>query len=515
MTPERSDGYPRVPFLAEDVDHAAYAAHREVCLRHGFLPTFSHGMLLDVAMLSPADESSVRALRHATRREVRRFGIAEEDFDRAVAALEGRPGAPDGPSEAPPEGLPPRWPESWDFHARGAREIAAGIVSLAFEVRASDILLDEQEDWMEAALKVAGRKEMLPPVERAAAPALLKAFKEIAGLPTGAAMTWQSGAASLRTAGGHWADLRIEISPTVHGESMVARVQDRELQLRRMRRLPFPDPRQIQTATACLRQAQGVIVATGPTGSGKTTTLYACLGQLDSSELNIRTLEDPVEFVVPGIAQIPVGAGTGRSFESGLKSLLRQAPDVILLGEIRDRAAAQICIEAVDTGHLILTTLHTRDAIGVVARLMDLGLSGRPIASSLLLVIAQRLVGRLCPACRRAAPVTAAQAAHFEHHRLPRPAELFEPVGCALCGETGRRGSAALFEFFQPSAFEDIDGMIRRSDNASLDERALRDRWIELGGSPLAREGLKLAASGGASYSDILRLEPNAAGGPG
>jgi type II secretory ATPase GspE/PulE/Tfp pilus assembly ATPase PilB-like protein len=274
-----------------------------------------------------------------------------------------------------------------------------------------------------------------------------------------------------------------------------------------MARLPFADPGQIRAAQACLKQAQGLIVATGPTGSGKTTTLYACLGQLNPSELNIRTLEDPVEFIVPGITQIPVGNDTGRSFESGLKSLLRQAPDVILLGEIRDRAAAQICIEAVDTGHLILTTLHTRDAVGVVARLMDLGLSGRPIASSLLLVIAQRLVGRLCPDCRHAAPPTSLQAAHFGQYLLPAPSELFEPGGCPSCAETGRRGSRAVFEFFQPAGFDGLADLIRRSDTATFDERALRSRWLELGGSPLVREGLKLAAAGEAAYSDILRFE--------
>jgi type II secretory ATPase GspE/PulE/Tfp pilus assembly ATPase PilB-like protein len=489
------------------VDGLTYGSCRACCLQHGFLPAFCHGLLLEAAMIAPDDEAAVRAIRQSTRREIRRFRITEEDFDRAVTELEAQAGiASEGGGGLREKGRLDR-PESWDFQRHSAREIAGKLVRLACGLEASDILLDEQEDWMEVSLKVAGRKEMLPPVERTSGASLLKAFKEIAGLAASAATIWQSGAASLRTAGDDWADLRIEITPTVHGQSLVARVQNRGLQLRRMRRLPFPEPRQVQTALACLRQAQGLIIATGPTGSGKTTTLYACLGQLDKSALNIRTLEDPVEFIVPGITQIPVGTDTGRSFEGGLKSLLRQAPDVILLGEIRDREAAQICVEAVDTGHLILTTLHARDAIGVVTRLMDLGLSGRPIASSLLLAIGQRLVARLCPHCRRAVSPTGSQANHFAMYGLPAPPVLHEPGHCSECAESGKRGASPIFEFFHPASSDELADRISRSDAGTFDERTLRSRWLELGGSPLVREGLRLAAAGEAAYADILKLE--------
>jgi len=206
--------------------------------------------------------------------------------------------------------------------------------------------------------------------------------------------------------------------------------------------LPAPEP--------------GLIVATGPTGHGKTTTLYACLGQLDRSVLNIRTLEDPVEFAVPWITQIPVGAGTGRSFADGLKSLLRQSPHVILMGEIRDLPVAQTCMEAVDTGHLILATLHTRDALGVMSRLLDFGLTGRQIALSLLLVIGQRLARRLCPHCRRQVPPTSLQARHFEHYGLPPPAALHVPGGCGECGGKGERGMVPVFELFHPAAHDEL-----------------------------------------------------------
>ena len=422
-----AESYPPVPFEPEDVDATAYVELREACLKHGFLPSFRCGIVLDVAMIAPADEAAVVAIRRRTHQEVHRFGISEDDFDRAIARLETR--SPSVQLAIANDEIPRR-PCAWDFVRHTAREIASEMVCFAFATGASDLLLDEQEEWMDVAIKVAGQKEILPPVERGQSAVLLKAFKEIAGLATHTVNIWQSGAASFPVGNDRRADLRIEITPSVHGESLVARVQDRERQLARMRQLPFTDPQQQQIAQACLRQAQGLIIATGPTGHGKTTTLYSCLGQLDRSRLNIRTLEDPVEFHVPWITQIPVGAGTGRSFGDGLKSLLRQAPNVILMGEIRDSAVAQTCNEAVDTGHLIFATLHTRDAIGVVARLLDLGLTGRQIANTLLLAIGQRLVRKLCPHCRRAAPITRMQARHFEQYGLPAPDMLHVPSGC-------------------------------------------------------------------------------------
>ncbi|MBL9187517.1 MAG: Flp pilus assembly complex ATPase component TadA [Opitutaceae bacterium] len=505
--PAASDNrHPLIPFNSASVDVAAYAVLRAACLRHAFLPTFSHGLLLDIAMVAPDDEPALGAIRRLTHQEVRRFKIAEDDYDHTVAHLEAkRPPTPTASGEN--HDTPPRRPESWDFFQRTPREIALDLVAFAFAAGASDLLLDEQEEWMDVAIKIAGQKEILAPVERAHAASLLRAFKEIAGLSTQTVTTWQSGAASLPMPHGRRADLRIEITPTVHGESLVARIQDRQRQLDRMRCLPFTDPSQLALARACLRQSQGLIVATGPTGHGKTTTLYSCLGQLDRSVLNIRTLEDPVEFTVPWITQIPVGTDTGRSFADGLKSLLRQAPHVILMGEIRDGPVAHTCVEAVDTGHLIFATLHTRDAVGVVSRLLDLGLTGRQIATSLLLVVAQRLVRRLCPHCRKPVTPTPAQARHFAHYQLPVPTTLHTPGGCAQCGGQGERDVAAVFELLHPAASDDLTDAIGRASRHTFNETTLRKRWLALGGSSLVREALLLAGAGEISYAEVLKFE--------
>ena len=508
MPPPAARDFARVAFSAADVDLPAYEALKPGCLRLGFLPSFRHGIVLEAAMVTPEREELVRAIRQFTHQEVRRFGISRADFDEAVRTLEGGKVPPDpGESGSDGTGCGDEVPEAWDFQESGARGVAARMVGFAFGSGASDLLLDEQEEWMDVAVKIGGRKEILPPVDRGAAAALLKAFKEMAGLPTHAMDSWLSGAATVALPGGGRADLRIEITPTVHGQSLVARVQDRQRQLARMEVLPFTNPRHLRLATACLGQKQGLIVATGPTGQGKTTTLYSCLGRLDRSALNIRTLEDPVEFIVPWITQIPVGSGTGRGYGDGLRSLLRQAPHVILRGEIRSREVAQTCVEAVDTGHLILATLHTRDAIGVVARLLDLGLTGRQVATSLLLAIGQRLVRRLCPGCRRPVAPTRAQALHFESHGLPAPPIIFEPGACPRCGHRGELGVVPLFELFNPGVGDELEDAIGRSTPATYREDRLRARWIERGGEPLVREGLRLAAAGEISHAEVLGHE--------
>lgn len=486
----------QVRFSPHAVDGAAFADLHELCERLGFLPTFRHGLLLQVAMPEPVDEASVAAIRRATHREVRPFGVDPADFRAAWDAADaGRVSRNARPARAAGAAVPLA-PHAWRHALGPGRALALEIVAYAFAVSASDILLDDQQDWHDIAVKRFGAKEILPPVTRDVGAALLRACKEMAGLPVAAALAAQSGAARVAIAPGRRIDLRIEVTPTIHGESLVARLHDAQTQLERMQRLPFAEPGQAAEVAACLAQAQGLIVATGPTGHGKTTTLYACLGQLDRSRLNIRTLEDPVEFPVPWITQIPVGGATGRDFASGLKSLLRQAPHVILLGELRDRAAAQTCMEAVDTGHLLLATLHTRDAVGVVSRLLDLGLTGRQIAAGLRLAIGQRLVPCLCARCRVAAPVRAADAAAFEAYELPAPDELFEASGCPSCGSRGERGVVPVFELFQPGAGEDMEDLIACADAAHFSERELRRRWRRAGGDPLARGALRLAAQG-------------------
>lgn len=515
-----------ISFSVTAVDQSCFARLRALCLAQRFLPTFSHGLMLQAAMVDPTDPAALAAIRQATHQEVRPFGIARADFEAAVAELsqatvaagddQGQSGVGDkeagvAEGEACSRGAlvdPAASPlVSWSAATRTPREVAFALTHHAFAAGASDLLLDDQERWLDVAIKRVGRKEMLPPIERERSPAIFRAFKEVAGLSTQTVLGWQTGAARFQVSAGRWAELRIEITPTIHGESLVARVQDRAKQVARMRQLPFREPRQIEEVSACLHQSQGLIVAAGPTGQGKTTTLYSCLGQLDPSVLNIRTLEDPVEFAIPWITQIPVGAGTGRDFGGGLKSLLRQAPHVILLGELRDRASAQTCFEAVETGHLLFATLHARDAVGVVARLLDLGITGRQIAGGLLLAIGQRLLRRLCPACRRAVPANPPVRRHYAGQGLPEPAACWVAEGCAECQGRGEAGFTPVFELFRPRALAEMEDLLAGADSARYSERSLRRLWRQGGGDSLARAALRLAAAGEVDYRDAAALD--------
>ena len=493
-----------IPFSPEDVATEVFAELAAACREWNFLPTFRHGLLLTGARRAAPEDAGVAALRRLTHQEVICFAVSAEDFDHAMAAMADSPRLRE---EAAAEEPVPRAPAAWVSQGRSPREMAVDLVHFAHAARASDLLLDDQEAWMDVAVQIDGRKEMLPPLERALGARVLKAFKEMAGIGTQGQPAPQTGAASFSLPAGARVDMRVEIISTVHGETLVGRLQDRDRQLGRMAMLPFADPAQRAVVAGCLARRQGLLLATGPTGHGKTTTLYACLGQLDRSLLNIRTLEDPVEFIVPWITQIPVGAGTGRDFGGSLKSLLRQAPHVILMGEIRDAAAALTCVEAADTGHLLLATLHTRDAIGCVSRLLDLGLSGRQIAAALSLVIAQRLVRRLCPLCRLPVAPSADQARHFERHALPVPAAVWRPGGCRRCGGRGEIGRVPIFELLHPGSAEELAERIGRATTGTFDERALRALWRKNGGSPLVREGLRLVAQGEVAHAEVLPYE--------
>jgi type IV pilus assembly protein PilB len=497
-----SDTVPRgVPLSGDDIDFAAFESCRELCLQFQFLPTYSDGLLMQIGMVDPANEKAYIELRNFTHQEIRAFGIRDDDFEKALAMLLAKPSQ----AKAVIQESSFERPKFWS-HFSVSRELVLEIVTTAFRLGASDIFIDQQESWTDIAMTIASQKEILPPLSKENGTAVLKAFKEMSGITTQQYSTWLSGFAQCAVDQSR-AELRVEITPTLHGESLVARIQNRSLQLERMRVLPFSNQDQTRSVLACLAQRQGLILATGPTGHGKTTTLYACLGQLDRGKLNIRTLEDPVEFSVPWITQIPVGSGTTRSYTDGLKSLLRQAPHVILMGEIRDNEVAQTCAEAVDTGHLILATLHTRDAIGVVSRLMDLGLTSNAIATSLMLIISQRLMRKLCNQCKQKIKVSEVQARHYARYNLIVPDHLWIACGCKLCGGVGEKGVVPVFEIIRPSVHLGLNAELRKVSRLGYDEEKLRGLWLRTGGIPLIKEALTRAALGEIAYNEVVKYE--------
>jgi general secretion pathway protein E len=301
------------------------------------------------------------------------------------------------------------------------------------------------------------------------------------------------------TMAGRPVDLRVSTLPTQFGESVVLRVLDRSAVAFDYARLGLP-PAIIARFSETLNLPNGIVLVTGPTGSGKTTTLYTGLLGLNSVTRKVVTIEDPIEFQLTGINQIQVRPQIGLTFATLLRSILRQDPDVIMVGEIRDIETAQIAVQAALTGHLVLSTLHTNSAAATITRLRDMGLEDYLMTAVLRGVLAQRLVRRLCLACRRAAPPPAELVRRF---RLDRDAAdrpmLWHPVGCAECRQTGYRGRLAISEFLVP------DDAVARLIFARADHAQVERAAVEAGMQTMFDAGIDAALAGMTTIEEVVR----------
>ncbi|MHC6227080.1 GspE/PulE family protein [Pseudomonas sp. X10] len=322
-----------------------------------------------------------------------------------------------------------------------------GLFGQALRLRASDIHIETFEQSLVVRLRVDGhlREVLRPP--RALSAMLVSRIKVMARLDIAEKRQPQDGRITLRAAGRE-VDVRVSTLPGIHGERVVMRVLDKQASLLALDNLGMPAS-VLQGLRACLGRPNGIVLSTGPTGSGKTTTLYASLNSLNDGSRNILTVEDPVEYAIAGIGQTAINPRAGLTFASGLRAILRQDPDVIMLGEIRDRETAQIAVQASLTGHLVLSTLHTNSAVGAVTRLRDMGIEPFLIASCLRGVLAQRLVRRLCN-CAVAQPLQDAERRLWPE--LNGLSQSYHAVGCEHCQGSGYTGRLGLYEFIELDA---------------------------------------------------------------
>jgi general secretion pathway protein E len=316
-----------------------------------------------------------------------------------------------------------------------------GLMAEAARIGASDIHMEPYDTELVIRMRVDGVMSATARLPARLAPVLVSRVKVMSRLDIAERRVPQDGRISLNI-GGRALDVRVSTLPAKAGERVVLRLLDRDRAGLQLDDLGMPD--EIAGAfRAALNEPNGIVLVTGPTGAGKTTTLYAGLRLLNDASRTILTIEDPIEYAIDGIGQTQVNAKVGMTFAAGLRAILRQNPNVVMVGEIRDAETAQIAVQASLTGHLVLSTLHTNDAIGAVTRLRDIGIEPFLIASTLRGVIAQRLVRRLCPACRRAETVDASGA---DLAGLPVGAVIHRAVGCPQCGGTGYAGRLGLFE---------------------------------------------------------------------
>lgn len=367
----------------------------------------------------------------------------------------------------------------------------------ALDLGASDIHFEPEEGHLDVRCRVDGIMARIERLPARIHTAVASRLKLMARLDIGEKRLPQDGRIDWR-AGGRQLDMRVSTLPGVHGESVVLRILDRDEAAVELGRLGMPAA-VLRGYRKAIAQPHGMILITGPTGSGKTTTLYATLGRINSERQKIITVEDPVEYQLEGVTQIQVNAAIGLTFAGGLRSIVRQDPDVIMVGEIRDHETAEIAIESALTGHLVFSTLHTNDAAGAVTRLQDMGVQGYLISSSLLAVQAQRLVRRVCAGCAAEAPISGDEAAALEIEPAECP-KVRRGAGCEACAQTGYRGRTGLYELMPMS------DAIRHHIAAGADAGVLRDRAVREGMRTLRQDALDKLRQGLTTPEEVARV---------
>jgi type IV pilus assembly protein PilB len=364
--------------------------------------------------------------------------------------------------------------------------------------RASDIHFEPFEDEFKIRYRVDGALyEMTPPPQHLALPVTSR-IKVMANLDIAERRLPQDGRISL-TMAGRQIDMRVSTLPTQFGESVVLRVLDRSAVNMQLEHLGLPEFVQKYMAET-IQQPNGIVIVTGPTGCGKTTTLYSCLRELNTIDSKLLTAEDPVEYDVEGIMQVAINEGLGMTFGKALRSFLRQDPDIIMVGEMRDLETSQIAIQASLTGHLVLTTLHTNDAPGAVTRLVDMGVEPFLISSTLLCVLAQRLVRTVCKKCRTPFEPTENQLSLLNLS----PHDVGEKVfyygrGCGTCNDTGYKGRKGIFELLP------VGEPIRELINQRAPTVVMRQKAVELGMVTLREDGLRGIFDGETTIEEVLK----------
>ena len=361
---------------------------------------------------------------------------------------------------------------------------------------ASDIHIEPYETRSVVRLRVDGTLRDLIEPARALHAALISRIKIMAQLDIAEKRLPQDGRITLRMAG-RPVDVRVSTIPTAHGERAVLRLLDKQAGRLDLPRLGM-DEITLTRMDRLIREPHGIILVTGPTGSGKTTTLYAALSRLDSASLNVMTVEDPVEYDLDGISQTQVNPRIEMTFARALRTILRQDPDVIMIGEIRDLETAQIAVQASLTGHLVFATLHTNDAISAVTRLVDMGVEPFLLASSLIGVGAQRLVRRLCLECRQ--PWDEDMGKSPSLGSFSASAILYKAQGCAACNHSGYQGRTGIYELLA------VDNDLRRRVHDRVSEQDLREYVVSAGMRSLRDDGMRLATQGITSLEEVVRV---------
>jgi len=489
-----------------DVDRSAVAMiDPDSARRYQALPIGFEGDRMIVAMSDPNDILAIDDIRLITGYEIKPVCVAVSELKAAIEQYSRV--SKDYETEEDEEEEEAVSPAADDEEAaisvgRPAVQLANMILNQAVHDGASDIHIEPQERSMRVRFRIDGvlHETMQPPYRLF--PPLVSRIKVMGGMDIANRRVPQDGRTTLKI-DRRVIDFRVASLPTAHGEKLTLRLLDRSSRLITLPELGFPET-QLKLIRKLINTPHGCVLVTGPTGSGKTTTLYAGLTELNQVEKHIITVEDPIEYRLPGINQVQVNPRAGLTFATGLRSILRNDPDIVMIGEIRDRETAQIAVESALTGHLVLSTLHTNDASGAISRLNEMGVEPYLTASSVIAVLAQRLVRLLCKQCRQEYTLSKKElldtVPDFPLTKDEDKVTLYKPVGCLRCSKTGYKGRQGVYELLIVS--EKIKKLaLQHSSSSEIAEAAVSEGMVTL-----RRDGLYKVKKGLTSLEESLRV---------
>ncbi len=494
-----ADEYPELPLLEEQISYRFLRESRALPLRES-----DEGIV--VAMADPADAFTLRSIAMVCGKPVIARLAVTTELD---AALERLYGAGRSSMGQIVDDIATRDEEQDLGDVEHLKDLASEapvirlvnlLIAHAIESRASDIHIEPFENRLIVRFRIDGVLNEVESPPRRLSAAVISRVKIMASLDIAERRLPQDGRIKLRIQGKE-IDLRVSTVPTMHGESVVMRILDKGGVPLDFASLGF-DGKVLEGFLEALAQPHGVLLVTGPTGSGKTTTLYTALDKLNKPDVKILTVEDPVEYQMPGINQIQVKPQINLTFANALRSIVRQDPDVIMIGEIRDLETAEIAVQSALTGHLVLSTVHTNDAPSTVNRLLDMGVEDYLLTSTVVGILAQRLVRSLCPHCRRPYPALPEVVEQMGLRRFVPQGEvtLYHAVGCPECSGTGYHGRLGIMEMLPMS--DRIRSLVMRHANSS----ELREAAVAEGMESMFENGLRKAVAGVTTIEEVLRV---------
>ena len=450
----------------------------------------------EIQMRAKQTIKPVLALKDEIEEAIRRFedtksSATQQNVDSILSELEGDSDITEGEIEDIESGL--------SSESAPIIRIVNAIISKAIKMGASDIHIEPYMKIVRVRLRVDGVLMEIKQIPKSVSNPIVSRIKIMSDLDIAEKRLPQDGRFKIRS-GGRDIDFRVSTLPTIYGEKIVMRILDKGNLKINLEEFGL-EKDELERIHKALSSPYGMILVTGPTGSGKSTTLYSCLNRLNTPDVNISTAEDPVEYELMGINQVHCKSEIGLDFASALKSFLRQDPDIIMVGEVRDKETAEICIKAALTGHLVLSTLHTNDAPGSIHRLMNMGIEPFMISSSLVMIIAQRLARKSCPFCReeKSYPKQTFQALELDYDRY-RNKKYYAGVGCPKCNGTGYKGRIGLYEIMVID--DDLRDLISKGANTTV----LMDKAIENGMRTLRAQALRKAEIGDLTLEEVLRV---------